>query len=340
MGNRKELSLEIKKLVIKAVQDKIPYRKISELYNISKPGISLLYKRFCQRNTVENNPRSGRPSVMSEKAERILVRYSKNDPRKSAVQLNQMMNKYHGLKCSVDTVKRRLRKNNLFGRRPVKKPLISVKNRKARIQFAMEHLKWTAKEWSKILFSDESKFMLFGSDGIKFVRRPIGTRFDPKYQLPTVKHGGGNVMVWGCFSRDCIGPIHRIEGIMDQQVYLDIIKDVMLPHAKDKMPRGWTFQQDNDPKHTAKSVKQFFSSKKIRLLEWPSQSPDLNPIEHLWEHVDRQLVGRKPSNKTDLFKMIKDCWDNIPLQVLINLVDSMPRRCQAVLKAKGYPTKY
>lgn len=340
MGKAKELSSEKKILIIRAVERKIPYKQICELYDVAKPTISALVKRFKERNTVDNKSRSGRPKKTSQFVDKMLVKECRNDPRKTAVDLNAYIRKMYGVNCSVDTVKRRLRQYKLFGRRPAKKPLISVKNRKARIKFAQEHLNWTAKEWSKVLFTDESKFCLFGSDGIKYVRRPKGTRFDPKYQLPTVKHGGGNVMVWGGFSRDSVGPIHRIEGIMDQKVYLEIMKNIMLPHGKDKMPRGWVLQQDNDPKHCAKTVKDFFKSKKIRVLEWPSQSPDLNPIEHLWEHVDRQLKGQKPANKNELFEKIAECWANIPIDVLISLVDSMPRRCQAVLNAKGYATKY
>ena len=114
----------------------------------------------------------------------------------------------------------------------------------------------------------------------------------------------------------------------------------MLPHAKDKMPRGWIYQQDNDPKHAAKSVLEFFKKSKVRVLKWPSQSPDLNPIEHLWEHVDRKIKGIKSTNHNDLFSKIKETWDSIPIDVCINLVDSMLRRCQAVLDCKEYPTKY
>lgn len=340
MGKRADISEEKKKLIINAVKDGMSYSQVSELFDVSKSAVGDIIKRFKTRKSVENKKRTGRRKITTEHEDRILVRLSKNDPRMNAVELNEIMRTNYNVECSVDTTKRRLRQANLFGRRPAKKPLISAKNRKARIEFAKKYLKWEAKDWSKVLFSDESKFMVFESDGIKYVRRPKGARYDPKYQLPTVKHGGGNVMVWGCFSRDLVGPIHRINDTMDQIMYKNIISNVMLPHAKNKMPRGWLFQQDNDPKHTAKSVKEFFKTKKIRVLEWPSQSPDLNPIEHLWEHIDRQLKGHRPKNKDELFGLISEYWRNIPPHVIINLVDSMPRRCKAVLDAKGYATKY
>jgi Transposase len=164
-------------------------------------------------------------------------------------------------------VKRRLNNAGLFGRRPVKKPLISSKNRIARVDFAKKHQNRSAADWSKVLWSDVSKFLLFGSDEINYFRRGINQRYDPKHQLPTVKHGGGSIMVCEWFSCDGLGPIHRIEGIMDQFVYKNIISDVMLPHAKNEMARGWVFQQDIDPKHTVKSVKEFFRAKKIHVLD-------------------------------------------------------------------------
>lgn len=340
MGKAKEIPLQVKQLIVNAVERGKSYSKVAEQFAVSKASVVNIISRHRDSGDRSTKKRSGRPRISDEKEDNILIRLSKQDPRKSAPMLKAELSEKYNINMSVSTTKRRLRHAGLFGRRPIKKPMISRKNRKARVEFAREHINKTPQQWAKVLWSDESKFNMFGSDGIRHVRRPIGEKLNPRYMLPTMKHGGGNVMVWGCFSRDKIGPLHRIEGIMDQVIYKDIIKDVMLPHAKKVMPRGWQFQQDNDPKHTARSVSEFFSSKKIRVLKWPSQSPDLNPIEHLWEHLERQLTSRKPSKKDDLFQMLNEAWNNINPDVLINLVDSMPRRCQAVIKSRGYPAKY
>ena len=116
--------------------------------------------------------------------------------------------------------------------------MISEKIGKVRIQFAKKYASWTTEDWSKILWSDESKFNLFSSDGIKYVRRPKNKRNDKKYQVPTMKHGGGNIMVWGCFSRSGVGPLIEIHGKMDRIKYGEILTKYMIPHGRRNMPRG------------------------------------------------------------------------------------------------------
>lgn len=86
-----------------------------------------------------------------------------------------------------------------MARKPSKKPWISKKNVRDRLKFAEKHKDWSIADWGRILWSDESKFNLFGTDGIRYVRRPTNERNNPKYQMPTVKYGGGSVMVWGKF---------------------------------------------------------------------------------------------------------------------------------------------
>lgn len=336
----KEYSEDFKTAVVKAVQDGHSQSEVARLFKISRQIISVWCRNFEARGTAAKLPRSGRPKKTTQKDDHIMVRLSKADPQLTAQSVTNIFNENRELKIHVATVRRRLNDAGLHARRPSRKPFISKKNRIARLAFAKNHLHWGQKEWSKVLWSDESKFNLFSSDGIQYVRRPVGKRNDVKYLVPTVKHGGGSVMVWGCFSRDGTGPLIHVEGIMNSQVYTDIVKSNMLPHAKDKMPRGWIFQQDNDPKHRSAHSKAFFQKNRIRDLEWPSQSPDLNPIEHLWEVLDREIRQQKYPNVRDFFAALKEKWATIPLPVLIKLVDSMHDRCEAVIASKGYPTKY
>ena len=140
--------------------------------------------------------------------------------------------------------------------------------------FALAHKDWTVEEWSKVLFSDESKFLLYDSS-VQYVRRPVGQRYNPKYMKPTVKHGGGRIMIWGSFSANGVGPLKLIEGKLTGSVYRDILEDVMLPFARGSMPSDFIFQHDNDPKHTSKIVKQWIKQENLEVMIWPAQSPDI-----------------------------------------------------------------
>ena len=101
--------------------------------------------------------------------------------------LNADLKTSYGINCSISPTKRRLNAPNLFGRRPAKKSLLPVKNQKTRVDFTKKHLLWNSKQLSKVFWSDESTFMIFGSNGIKLVRRLKRARFDPKYQLLSIK---------------------------------------------------------------------------------------------------------------------------------------------------------
>uniref|UniRef100_A0A0K8UIS9 Transposable element Tcb2 transposase n=1 Tax=Bactrocera latifrons TaxID=174628 RepID=A0A0K8UIS9_BACLA len=128
---------------------------------------------------------------------------------------------------------------------------------------------------------------------------------------------------------------------MNKFDYLNILKNNVAPSVeKLGLSENWIFQQDNDPKQKSKIVSEWLLYRTPKTLDHPPQSPDLNPIEHLWEHFDRKIRQRSISSKDDLKQALTEEWSKISPEVTKNLTESMPRRLTEVLKSKGKQTKY
>ncbi len=206
----------------------------------------------------------------------------------SSLQLSKEVESQTGVTISRDTIRRTLQRNDMHGCRPRKKPLLKPRHKKAHLEFARAHADKDEDYWDSILWSDETKINVFGTDGFKTVWRRKGEEY------------------------------------------------------KEKCPLGRRalFQHDNDPKHTSKATVGFLKKNRVKVIQWPSMSPDLNPIEHLWGILKRQVEHHSQSSIQSLKEVILEEWKKIDLAKCRQLVHSMPRRLGAVIKNHGGHTKY
>ncbi|GBM71348.1 Transposable element Tc1 transposase [Araneus ventricosus] len=144
--------------------------------------------------------------------------------------------------------------------------------------------------WNNVLFADESKINIFGSDGRIMVWREKNEELNPKNLVRTVKYGGGGALVWGCMSASGLGNLVFIDGIMNHALYLNILRDSLILSAQNLgIGNNFVFHQDNDPKHTALNVRLWCLYNCPQNLKTPPQSPDLNPIEHIWRELEIRI---------------------------------------------------
>ena len=148
-----------------------------------------------------------------------------------------------------------------------------------------------------------------------------------------------SVTVWRCFTRRGIGRLHILDRTMDRFYYREILERNLLPSiANFGFSGGFTFMHDNDPKHTSALVKDWLVKQHMKTLLWPSYIPDLNPVEHLWNELERRLKKRQPKNRQELGNLLMEEWNKTEISVLEKLVDSVPSRLYECIRVKGYPT--
>ncbi|KAL0156514.1 hypothetical protein M9458_047760 [Cirrhinus mrigala] len=328
----KELPEELRDRIVARHRSGQGYKKISAAHKVPKSTVASIILKWKTFGTTRTLPRAGRPTKLSYRGKRALVREVKKNPKITVAEL-QRCSREMGESCRKSTITAALHQSGLYG--------LSARHMKARMELAKKHLKDSKMVRNKILWSDETKIELFGLNSKRHVWRKPGTAHHLSNTVPTVKHGGGSIMLWGCFSAAETGRLVAIEGKMNADKYRDILDENLLQSAQDlRLGRRFTFQQDNDPKHTAKITKVWLHNNSLTVLEWPSQSLDLNPIEHLWRDLKMAVHQRLPSNLTELERICKEEWQRIPKSRCEKLVASFPKRLMAVLDQKGASTKY
>jgi transposase len=333
----KRLDLKTKAMIVESFNNGNTYKVVAQEFDVSISTVHFYVKRFQNTGDVDTAKRSGRPRKTDNRTDILLCREVKKNRFVTSTELqsNPIVKS-----VSSRTIQRRITETQQFKSHwATKKPFISQINRRKRLKWCKDHLNWTKEQWRKVLWSDESPFV-FRCNRKRRVWRMANERYKPWCSAGTVKHDK-KINVWGCFSANGVGDLYLVEGILKKEQYQTILETHAIPSALRLFgDQNWIFQQDNDPKHTAKVIKLWFVNNNTQILDWPSQSPDLNPIENLWSILDNSLKLRRPNNEQELFQMLNTSWKSISVDTLERLVDSMPARCQAVIDNDGFASKY
>ncbi|GBL76894.1 Transposable element Tc1 transposase [Araneus ventricosus] len=194
-------------------------------------------------------------------------------------------------------VQRTLLDMGMCSRRPTRVPLLTKRHRQLRLQLSREHRDWIIDEWKRGVWSDESRFLNHHVDGRVRVRRLPGEQLLPSCTAGHTQVGGGGIMLWGTFSWAALGPVVVVEQTKKAANYLNIIADELHPYMAFVFLTGnGIFQQDNAPCHKARIVLEWFEehTDEFHFMSWPPNSPDLNPTEHIWDVMERQLRAQTP----------------------------------------------
>lgn len=287
--------------------------------------------------------RSGRPNSCTTAQRRRLCDFAKQNRFSNLKEIQEFAQVEMGATLSRTTVGRVLKNKGLFRRIALRKPLLTNQAREKRLAWAKKYRWWRLPKWKKIVFSDEKIFR--GNNNMKkvFVTRGVSEKYKKECIFPTVKNAA-QAHFWGIVGWKGQGPLKLVEGNLNACKYqTDIINDVgeicrsLVPGAV-----GFVFQHDMPPAHNAASTREFLRQRKVPVLEWPGNSPDMNILENMWAETARRVGMDRtlPRNRDELILRVQNAWGSIPVSYIHQLYKSIPKRINALLVAEGGTTPY
>ncbi len=318
----------------------------ADLLGFSHTTISSVYREWSEKEKISSERQlCGWKCLVDVRGQRRMDRLVRDDRKTTVTLITTRYNQDLQNTISEHTTHQTLKQMSSSSRRPHRVPLLSDKTSTRRIQFTQNHQNWTIEDW-KTLPGLMSLYFCERIWWIWWVRiwRKGHESMDPSCLVSTVQAGGGGVMVWGILSCHTLGPLVPIEHRLNTTVYLSIVAD----HVHLFMTTEYTssddyFQQDNAPCHKARIISDWFleHDNEFTLLKWPPQSPDLNPIEHLWDVEEREnhIMDLQPTNLQQLRDAIMTIWP----KSLRNVSNTLLNLCHEELRqfeGKRGPTRY
>ena len=336
-----------KAMLVGAVQSGKTIPEAAKLFHFPRTTAYEIYNRFKKTGSVSDRPPAGRPPKLNDRAQRHLVRLSRQNRRKPLADVGNMLI----LRVPKTTVRRYLEVNGYGRYRAQKVPYLTTDHRKARRLFGRMYRRCGRGFWKRVISSDECYVYLGDKKGTVYVTRRRDEVYEEDYLVPTFQQSSIRVMVWGCVGLGWKRPLVVLDypggrgGGMTAARYQEQVLEKVLEevYADVEHCNGSAyFQQDGAASHRAKSTQKWLHDRDIHLLFHPASSPDLNAIECVWHELKRRirLRTRMPTSLEELKATIHEAWAEIPQDFIDRQICSMPDCVQAVLHAKGGHTKY
>lgn len=329
--------------IVAFIEVGVSQREIARRINVSRATVQNVYRRYRETGLMIRRPGSGRRRKTSARDDRFMVLAALRNRHQTAVNVNNHLREVRNVQISEWTVRRRLRDANLKAYRPATGPKLAPRHKQARLQYSRNHVDWTLGDWSRVLFTDESRICLSSDDRRGRVLRRPGERYAQCTIAQRVSYGGGSVMVWGGICFDARTELVIIDGgsLTAQRYVTEILEEHVMPFAP-FFDNGMILMQDNARPHTARITQNYLADVGIEVMDWPALSPDLNPIEHIWDELKKRVRSRSPppENIQSLKAAVVEEWEVIPQETIQKLIRSMQNRLQETIRVRGGNTHY
>jgi len=303
-----------------------------------KDTIRRWIRHYEQNGDVADAPRPGRPTKITRTVQREIRQQMVNQQRRSTRYMAHRMRRQQIANVSYRTVQRAAHNMGLQPYHIRYQPNITPAIAQRRIAYSHAYAQ---QDWRVVVFCDEKKFQLFKRG---HSRNDVVWSFSPTQIEPRrLVRNAPSVTVWAGISYNGKTALHFYRGTVDSAYYIQILQTTLIPSAQRLYHRHhWTLLHDGATAHIAAATRQWMDAQHISYIppiDYPSNSPDFNPIENIWSILNEKIQARRLRTTDGLRTAIQEEWNNLDINVIRKTIDSIPARLLLCIERQGAYTQ-